>query len=103
MYSQNMRVREDSYTNEKYVNTGKSGFKIEMTTPFTEALPDVAISLSDIATKEVTISIVRVNALSNFFTCQSCLKKLKECGTKYICRPCNMKQEAFQYSMILQT
>ena len=89
----NMRVRGDSYTNEKYVNTAKSGCKIEMTTPFTEALPDVAMSLSDIATKEVTISVVRVNALSNFFTCQSCSKKLKECGTKYICRPCNMKQK----------
>ena len=89
----NMRVREDSYTNEKYVNTAKSGCKIEMTTPFTEALPDVAMSLSDIATKEVTISVVGVKALSNFFTCQSCSKKLEECGTKYICRPCNMKQK----------
>ena len=89
----NMRVREDSYTKEKYVNTAKSGCKIEMTTPFTEALPDVAMSLSDIATKEVTISVVGVKAVSNFFTCQSCSKKLEECGTKYICRACNMKQK----------
>ncbi|CAB4011624.1 Hypothetical predicted protein, partial [Paramuricea clavata] len=92
----NMRLREDNYTNEKFVNTAKSGCKIGISVPFSEALPDVTLSLSEMATKEVTISVVvvGVKVLSNFFTCQSCSKKLEECGTKYIlCRPCNMKQK----------
>ena len=55
-----MRVREDSYTHEKFVNTAKSGCKIEISVPFTEALPDVTLSVSDIATKDVTISAVGI-------------------------------------------
>lgn len=34
----NLRVKEDNYTNEKYVNTAREGFEIEASTPFTQTL-----------------------------------------------------------------
>lgn len=89
----NLRVREDNYSHEKFLNTAKTGFKIEQSAPFTQPLPDVKPSLIDIATKEATISVIGVKGLIKYFTCKSCSKKLEESGTKYYCRSCNMKQK----------
>lgn len=89
----NLRVKEDYHSHEKFVNTAKAGCKIEASVPFTQPLPDVKISLTDIATKEATISVVGVKTVSKYFSCNTCSRKLEERGIKYYCRSCNMKQK----------
>lgn len=90
----NLRVKEDFHTHEKFVNTAKEGCNIESASPFTTDLPEVNISLSEIATKQATVSVIGVKVVSRFFCCNNCSKKLEEKGKNYYCRPCNMKQKA---------
>lgn len=90
----NLRVKEDNHTQEKFVNTEKEGCKMEATTPFTQPLPDIQISLSELTTKEVTIFVIGLKTLSHFYCCDTCFKKLEETDTpKYYCQPCNMNQK----------
>ena len=90
----NLRVRTDYLSEEKYVNTAKTGCKIERRKPFSQPVAAVAPLVADIATKEEIFSVVGVKGISKYYSCSSCSKKLEEQGTKFYCRACHMKQKA---------
>ena len=93
----NLRVKEDYHTHEKFVNMAKEGCKFESAPPFTQPLAEVKISLSEIATKEATISVIGVKLVSKYLSCNTCSKKLEERGANFYCPPCNMKQKPNGY------
>lgn len=88
----NLRVKEDNYTNEKYVNTAREGFEIEASTPFTQTLPEVQPLLLDLTTKTTTVSIISKSA-SSYFMCNACSKKLESDGKYMRCENCKLKQK----------
>ena len=87
----NLKVRTDYLSQEKFVNTAKTGCKIETRKAFGEPLapaaPLVAIQSFPI------FSVVGIKGISKYYSCSSCSKKLEEQGTKLYCRSCNMKQK----------
>ncbi|CAB3979624.1 Hypothetical predicted protein [Paramuricea clavata] len=89
----NLRVRTDYLSQEKFVNTAKTGCKIETRKAFGEPLAPAAPLVADIATKEAIFSVVGIKGISKYYSCSSCSKKLEEQGTKLYCRSCNMKQK----------
>ena len=72
----NLRVKEDNYTKEKYVNTAKEGFDVEESPPFTDTLPDAQPLLLDLATKTTTVSIISFKSASSYFICNACSKNV---------------------------
>ncbi len=88
----NLRVKEDYHTHEKFGNTAKEGCKFESAAPFTQPLAEVKFSLSKIASKEATISIIGIKLVLKNLSCNTCSKKLEERSINYYCPPCNMKQ-----------
>jgi hypothetical protein len=97
----NLRVREDSYTNEKVVNTAKQDFSVTESTPFTSPLADIEISLSDLTTKTSHVSIIGVKAVSKYFTCTSCKKKMEDSSKSKMvkCQSCKLIQKLTQSSI----
>ena len=54
----NLRVKRDNYSDEIYVNTAKAGFKNYRN--FAEDLAEIEPTITDMTTKETTISIIGV-------------------------------------------
>ena len=88
----NFRVKKNNYTNEIYVNTAKDGFQAQECHPFEEVLPDVQPNITDIATKEATVSIIGVESLTKYNTCSACGRKMEGSGKTVKCEPCKLKQ-----------
>ena len=72
----NLRVKEDNYTKQNYVNTAKEGFEVQASSPFTETLPDVGPLLLDLTTKITSVSIISIKSASSYSTYSACSKKL---------------------------
>ena len=92
----NLRVKEDNYTKEKYVNTAKEGFDVEESPPFTDTLPDAQPLLLDLATKTTTVSVISFESASSYFICNACSKKLQSDGKYMKCETCKLKQKPDQ-------
>ena len=92
----NLRVTEDNYTKEKYVNTAKEGFDVEESPPFTDTLPDAQPLLLDLATKTTTVSVISFKSASSYFICNACSKKLQSDGKYMKCETCKLKQKPDQ-------
>ncbi len=92
----NFRVKRDNVTNEVYVNTAKEGFQLEETTEFEEDLAEARPSVMEVATREVTISVIGVKMVSTYHACSSCGKKGELNGKFVVCceAKCKMKQKA---------
>ena len=73
----NFRVKRDNLTKELYVNTAKEGFQFEETTEFEEDLAEAQLSVMQMATREVVISVIGVKMVSTYHACSACGKKRK--------------------------
>ena len=87
----NLRVKKDNYTNEIFVNTAKHGCRIEQSDSFNdEALPDVGPAITDMVTKQATVS---VKTLTKYNCCNACGKKVEGTGRTVRCDSCKLKEE----------
>ena len=89
----NLRVKKDNYTNEIFVNTAKHGCRIEQCDNFDEALPDVGPAITDMVTKQATVSIIGVKTLTKYNCCNACGKKVEGTGRTVRCDSCKLKQK----------
>ncbi|XP_028408195.1 uncharacterized protein LOC114530775 [Dendronephthya gigantea] len=89
----NLRVREDGYTKEKIVNSAKQEFSVTQSTPFTSPLAEIELSLSDLTTKTARVSVIGVKAVSKYFICSSCKKKMENPTQIVKCQSCKLIQK----------
>ena len=90
---QNLRVKRNNYTKELYVNTAKEGFQVEMTEDFEEELAEPEVTVMEMTTKEIGISIIGIKNISSYYICSSCGKKAVSVGSLLKCEACKMKQK----------
>ena len=88
----NLRVKRDNYSGEIHVNTAKEGFKIEETDDFAEDLADIEPTVTDMTTKETTISIIGVKNISSYYACSACGRSTEQSGKLLKCNSCNLRQ-----------
>lgn len=88
----NLRVKRDNYSGEIYVNTAKEGFKIEETDNFAEDLAEIEPTVTDMTTKETTISIIGVKIISSYYACSACGRNTEQSGKLLKCNSCNLRQ-----------
>ena len=89
----NLRVKRDNYySGEIYVNTAKEGFKIEETDNFAEDLGEIKPTITDMTTKETTISIIGVKNISSYYACSTCGRNTEQSGKLLQCNSCNLRQ-----------
>ena len=81
-----------------YVNTGKEGFQFKETTEFEEDLAEAQPSVMELATREVTISVIGVKMVSTYHACSACGKKGELNGKFVVFSTCKMKQKAISES-----
>ena len=75
-----------------YVNTAKEGFKIEETDNFAEDLAEIEPTITDMTTKEATISIIGVKNISSYYACSACGRNTEQSGKLLKCNSCNLRQ-----------
>lgn len=93
----NLRAKKDNYSGEIYVNTAKEGFKIEETDNFAEDLAEIEPTITDMTTKETTISIsiIGVKNISSYYVCSACGacgRNTEQSGKLLKCNSCNLRQ-----------
>ena len=79
------RVKRDNYSGEIYVNTAKEGFKIEETDNFAEELAEIQPTVTDMTTKDTTISIIGVKNISSYYACSACGRNTEQSGKLLKC------------------
>lgn len=89
----NFRAKQNYYTNEKMVNTAKTGFSVEETTAFTEHLPQAEASIANLTTQQIKIHILGVKSLTSYHVCHACSKKLENSSKHMVCTGCTLKQK----------
>ena len=89
----NLKTKKDG-CGELCVNNPKEGFKVEEVEDFSEDLPDALPSLLDVASKDITISIMGVKSVGSYDTCVSCGGKVEKCGAlvKCLSNSCKLSQ-----------
>ena len=88
----NLRVKRDNYSGEIYVNTAKEGFKIEETDNFAEELAEIQPTVTDMTTKDTTISIIGVKNISSYYACSACGRNTEQSGKLLKCNSCKLRQ-----------
>ena len=87
---QDVRVKQNNFTKEIFINTSKSDTKIDLAKPFKEVLPVVVLSTS----LPVTGEVLGVSKVAYYLGCIKRNKKVDETGDALTnCNNCNLKQK----------
>ena len=79
-------------TKEKIVMIDESKSLPEETDNFAEDLAEIEPTITDMTTKETTISIIRVKSISLYYACSACGRNTEQSGKLLKCNSCNLRQ-----------